>query len=297
MTPLVAAVLQLRAEQAGPWPANAGEVGHALALRLIEEVDAALAASLHGGNGLPPYTACLLRAGGRRGSVSAEEAVTLRLTAVGDGLAERLCEAALPAWIGRTVSIAGTPFRVEAAAATAAEHPLAAMASYEELAQQHLFTRRSDVRLPAFRFITPTAFRSGGRVTPLPVPELVFGSLLDRWDAFAPLTIPREARRFAAECVAIGGLQIDTEYVSVAGGRVTGFTGWVRFAVTHRDPFWLGMLNLLAAFAPWAGVGMKTAMGMGQVRLLVPRQSAAQPSQPTGNPGTGQSDDEVSQTG
>ena len=102
---------------------------------------------------------------------------------------------------------------------------------------------------------------------PLPLPEFVFGSLLERWNLYAPLSLPIETRRFAAECLAIAACRIDARGLLLAGGRPTAFTGTVRYAVLRRDPYWLGALATLAAFAPWCGIGIKTSMGMGQIRL------------------------------
>jgi hypothetical protein len=95
------------------------------------------------------------------------------------------------------------------------------------------------------------------------------------------------AMRFATECLAISSYQLATELVPVAGGHVPGFAGIVRFAAVHRDAFCLGVINLLAACAPWSGVGMKTAMGMGQVRLELPREHSPVP--PAESDGSGAS--------
>jgi CRISPR-associated endoribonuclease Cas6 len=47
-----------------------------------------------------------------------------------------------------------------------------------------------------------------------------------------------------------------------------GFVGRCRFATPIGDAERLQMLNALADFALYAGVGYKTTMGMGQVRRL-----------------------------
>jgi CRISPR Cas6 N-terminal domain len=44
---------------------------------------------------------------------------------------------------------------------------------------------------------------------------------------------------------------------------------WVRFTATNRDRYWLNLVNVLADFAVYAGVGRLTTQGMGQARRVL----------------------------
>jgi len=48
---------------------------------------------------------------------------------------------------------------------------------------------------------------------------------------------------------------------------VGGFGSTCRFAIRGPDAAWRRRIGLLAAFAPFAGVGWRTTMGLGQTRL------------------------------
>ena len=118
-------------------------------------------------------------------------------------------------------------------------------------------------------FATPTTFKNRSHYVPLPQPDLVFGSLLDRWQLFAPIALHPEVRRFAAETVVLSRYRLRTRGTPYKQGRVKiGFTGRVIFSALTRDRYWLNVLHLLAAFAFYSGVGAMTSSGLGQVRWV-----------------------------
>jgi CRISPR/Cas system endoribonuclease Cas6 (RAMP superfamily) len=126
--------------------------------------------------------------------------------------------------------------------------------------------------LPLLHFQTPTAFRSQGMEINLPLPELVFGSLIHAWDSFSPLRLPLQLREFAAQHVTLTRHSIHTRRVTFRHRGLetqrTGFVGRVQFGVkSNSDPVAIRFLAALLHFAPYAGVGAWTTAGMGQVGL------------------------------
>ncbi|MGH2522322.1 MAG: CRISPR system precrRNA processing endoribonuclease RAMP protein Cas6 [Anaerolineales bacterium] len=146
-------------------------------------------------------------------------------------------------------------------------HPWAAATSYQSLSAPWLLGRaRPESRL-SLQFASPTTFKSGEKHVPVPLPGLVFGSLLERWNAFAPVALPAETRRFADECLALTAYELSTRMIPVKeGGLRAGAVGWVRYTALNHDRYWLSLINLLADFALFAGVGAGTGMGLGQCR-------------------------------
>jgi CRISPR-associated endoribonuclease Cas6 len=120
------------------------------------------------------------------------------------------------------------------------------------------------------KFVSPTAFKARGQNLPLPLPGSVFGSLLDKWNSFAPIAMPDEVRRFADECLAISQYAGRTRALRGKEGNVQiGFVGLVRFSATNRDRYWLSLINVLADFAWYAGIGRLSTQGMGQARRVL----------------------------
>lgn len=249
-----------------PLPAWWGAAAHALAFRLLDAADPALAQRIHDDPVAPrPFTVSNLWGGDlRRG-----ERVTLRLTALSDAM-----EAALQAAhanrlaAGAAVNLDGWDFTVQAATADPAVHPWADAVPWEALASPWLTARVPDPpRRIELLFASPTTFKTGGRHLPLPLPELVFGSLLARWNAFAPVALPEEVRRYAAECLVITRHKIRTRRVTLKPGQNrVGMLGQVTFRTVNYDRYWMSLLHLLADFAFYSGVGAGTSTGLGQCR-------------------------------
>jgi CRISPR-associated endoribonuclease Cas6 len=267
----------------GREPQWMGRAAHALLLDCVRQADPALAESLHAGTGLRPFTASGLIGSSPRYKLSPERSYHLRLTALTAPVARALLAAAQsgPLRPGETLTLDDTRFRIEAAdwgPPPPSESPRtgegrrnwwAAAATYEALSAPWLLGRaRPDHRL-TLQFASPTTFKSAGKHVPVPLPSLVFGSLLEKWNAFAPVALPPEARRFAEECLALTAYRLSTRMLPIKeSGLRTGAVGQARYTATNNDRYWLSLVHLLADFALFAGVGAGTGMGLGQVRKI-----------------------------
>ena len=277
-----AIVLTLKPTHAATVPAFLGRAAHAWFLQEVRQADPAWAAQLHAPDTRKPFTISPLgtpgvRAQGGEVHLPAGHPCYLRLTSISTGLTQRLLADFAPRWVGSTLRLAGAPFKVSAVATTPEAHPAAATPSYAALlAQMRAAPPPEQLTL---QFVTPTIFRQsppptglfedGPYTLPLPLPELVFGSLSRLWEQFAPEPLPEEWDNFVAACVVISRYRLRTELVTFGRGRrgrVGGFKGECRFAIRCAAPRWQRWLGLLADFAPFAGLGWRTTMGLGQVR-------------------------------
>ena len=113
---------------------------------------------------------------------------------------------------------------------------------------------------------------------PVPLPRLVFGSLLRRWNAYAPVALPEnETLRFATEALAITRYRLQTRSVPLKnGGLRIGAIGEAAYRAIPYDRYWMSVMHVLASFALFAGVGAGTTVGLGQARL----QPAEAPKRP-----------------
>lgn len=269
---LTSLVLELESAGEELLPLNLGRASHALFLRLVKERDAGLADELHEGAGPRPFTCSNLIGGRRRGphlAVRPDDTLWLRFTGLTERVSGVLRDTALhpPA----EVELDGRPFRVRRATLDPALHPWAGQDDYPAMLQRFLLSaERPPERRISLQFASPTAFHSGGKNIPLPLPHLVFGSLLERWQAFAPIPISAEARRYAEEMVALSRYDLRTRILPFKEGAYqVGFVGQATFLAMNSDRYWVGVLHLLAAFAFYAGVGYQTTVGMGQARPAV----------------------------
>ncbi len=260
-----------------------GRAAHALLLNTVREYDPQLAGQLHANGPEPendpaaaelntsvrPFTVSSLLGRYPQGALQLAETYTLRLTSFQPQLTAILKEAAGegPLAPGVQIELDFLPFRIVKASWSSDQHTWADMNSYQDLGASLLLAKQAPPRRISLHFTAPTTFKSGGKHVPLPQPELVFGSLLDRWNAYAPITFPEELRRYAAECLAVGRYKLSTRPVPVKrGGMRIGFVGQVTFTSLNYDRYWMSVLGALAAFAIYCGVGGSTSMGMGQCR-------------------------------
>ena len=122
-------------------------------------------------------------------------------------------------------------------------------------------------------FLTPTAFKRSVCDYPVPEPSLVFGSLLKRWNAFSPFKIEGKLIERVSRFVTVSGCWIRTRKVEIMNGaRLTGFVGRVFFYSFLREKEENRILNALALFSRFSGIGRKTTMGFGAVRVIEPEK-------------------------
>ena len=245
-----------------------GRAHYAEVLARLAAVDPALSAAIHDGAGPKPLTCSgLLNARATRDgtAIAAGQSYFLRVTGltppVVDGLAAALLQTPLSPW-----TVAGHAFRVLAASAEAG--PWSGRTTYEALAADHLLPAAAPDRTVTLRFASPTGFKATeGMHVPLPLPSLVFGSLVDRWNAFSPVRVSPEMRRFAAERIAISRYSLHSRPAPQRDGSVRmGGVGTVTYRALGGDRYWVGVMQMLASYALYSGVGVSTTVGMGQVR-------------------------------
>jgi CRISPR-associated endoribonuclease Cas6 len=280
---LTSLILHLESPTEANLPASLGRAGQALLLRLLQARDADLTQTLHDSNRPKPLTVSNLVLGQRQAGslhIQAGQSGWLRFTGLTAQISQHLLALAGPDR-PESVDIDGHRFTVTGATMSPAENAWAGQVSYQELAAPFLLGgRQRPNRKIRLEFVSPTTFRSGGRYLPLPLPELVFGSLLDRWQTFAPIALHPDVRRFAEEAVVLSQYKLRTRSMPYKqggaeqgnfkkrGGWQIGFTGQVVYTVLNPDRYWLNVLHLLAAFAFYSGVGYQTSTGLGQVRLV-----------------------------
>ena len=279
---LLSLVLTLRPLE-GPYlekepPRWWGRAAQALLLKTIQQNDPDLAASLHDKQGPNAFTASTLMGSMRNHRLDPGQTYTLRMTSLKPELSALLLNAARPGGVfapDAQVELDFHPFKVEAASSDPAGHPWAAAAAYGDLGAAHLTPGGRPPRRISLQWTSPTVFHSKGKQVPLPLPDMVFGSLLDRWNAYAPVSFPAEVRRYARECLAVSRYNLRTRTVQFKEDAVrVGAAGRVSFTALNFDRYWMGILHTLAAFSLYSGLGAATGMGMGQCRPAEPRKNS-----------------------
>jgi len=116
-------------------------------------------------------------------------------------------------------------------------------------------------------FCTPTTFRQHQFDCALPSKDLIFNSLLRRWNQYSSI----EFNATVIEPIFPSFFNIHTELVSDSRSKFIGFVGVISFRILGEvQAMRIKQINALADFAFYSGVGRKTPMGMGMVRRFHP---------------------------
>ena len=113
-------------------------------------------------------------------------------------------------------------------------------------------------------FCTPTSFKREGRYVMLPEFFLICQSLLLRWNRFSKeirLEEAELAEKLAAGC-RLSQYALHSASFSVEAHTIRGFRGDMRVRFFGTDAV-RRILGMIFSFAPFVGVGIKTALGMG----------------------------------
>ena len=250
-----------------------GHQVHAAFLAAVREADPELAELLHSAASTArPFTVSPLQspAPARDGMIHLhpEAECWLRLTLLKTPLYERFMSRFLQPGGRPLVRLGRAELLVREILTTPGAHPWAGYTTWAEL----VAAARDDTEI-TLRFRSPTAFGFGQKawgkkVVLLPDPALVFGSLGRSWNQHVPpdLRLDRdELGTYAAEHVVVKQIgALKTQMLQFRNSPQVGFVGDVTYGLMGDDALLCRQLNAMAAFAFYAGVGMKTTMGMGQ---------------------------------
>lgn len=267
MSDLIATVLTLRAVEDASLTRFQGRALHALFFDLLARADAGLSRALHDLAGVKPVTLsdligpqAALQDGQWR--LSAGDTVRWRVTLYQREPAACWLTQVLPA-LPERISLGDAAFEVAGWTADGTADRWAGATTYADLAGQALLAGPHPGPWIGVRFASPTTFRSQGMSQPLPLPGLAFGHWWDKWQAFAPLTLP-DVREVAAQQIAISRFELRSEPVSFGNRMEIGAVGFVNYHVLADDPYLRRVLAVLSRFAFFAGTGHHTTTGLGQ---------------------------------
>ncbi|MGI6057206.1 MAG: CRISPR-associated endoribonuclease Cas6 [Bilifractor sp.] len=139
--------------------------------------------------------------------------------------------------------------------------------SYNHLVEQYYFGDGNPViRL---RFLTPTSFKSENQYCIFPTTKLIFQSLMLKYDAFSDSStiysedLLDQFQRYAL----ISGYRLRSTTFYLAGARIPSFIGDVTLRI-HGTRQLANIARMLVGFGEFSGIGIKTGMGMGAVKVL-----------------------------
>lgn len=140
-------------------------------------------------------------------------------------------------------------------------------ASYKELADMY-YLEMQPARIINLKFITPVSFRSGGEYQIFPTLHFIYQNLINRWNLFADkLSLEeKDLSQLLASHSFIARYRLESRYFSLEKVSIPAFAGSMGIKISAPPPM-VSLINLLFAYAALAGIGIKTSLGMGGVKV------------------------------
>ncbi len=138
--------------------------------------------------------------------------------------------------------------------------------TYESLIEAYYLGECS--RYIPLRICTPMAFKQNGRYCIIPSPRLIFQSLMRRFDACQEENsiFTEELLREFESLTEISDYRLRSMRFSLEGVRIPSFIGDLKIHVNGPQQM-ANVAWMLAKFGEYSGIGIKTGMGMGAVRI------------------------------
>lgn len=116
--------------------------------------------------------------------------------------------------------------------------------------------------------LTPTAFKRAGHYYLFPEPRMIYQSLMNRYSLLCgefemadPDTLDQ-----ISEATLVTGYRLKTVRFPIEGITLPGFTGSFTISIKGTETM-ARYVRMLLTFGEYSGIGIKTAMGMGAIRL------------------------------
>ena len=117
-------------------------------------------------------------------------------------------------------------------------------------------------------FETPTGFKSQGSYVIFPSMRLIFQSLMQKYGRLVENQpeIEEDTLDYLSEHSSITNYRLETSYFRVHGQRIPAFRGRLTFKVQGAQTL-KAYVRMLLTFGEYSGLGMKTSLGMGGIKL------------------------------
>ena len=145
--------------------------------------------------------------------------------------------------------------------------------SFEELSKEAVQAELAPIGAE-WQFMNVVSFKQNGRYVILPDMRLIYQSLLQRWNTFSDSVKVEDdglIDQLTSHC-RLTKYQLQSRVFSVNGSTIYGCHGWQRIGFFGYDML-KRLQGMLTAFAPFAGVGVKTALGMGAVNTEILKET------------------------
>lgn len=138
--------------------------------------------------------------------------------------------------------------------------------TYEDLIEKYYLN--DSKRYIRVNFATPTSFKSNGKYMIYPTTRTIFQSLINKFSAYSDkITLDMDGLLENFENYSeITDYRMRSTRFHLEGVTIPSFIGEVTIKITGPQMM-VNLANMLASFGEYAGVGIKTSIGMGAIEI------------------------------
>jgi CRISPR/Cas system endoribonuclease Cas6 (RAMP superfamily) len=273
---LLSILIHLEAQAESQLDQFTGRGVHGFWFNRWREVDAALGDALHDSTDMQSFTLSPLMGLPRsyRGAVHLKPGIPAHFRIA--TLTNALSEAVQSKWLDGLEGMDGVcipepkdedpgiPWRVTRVEVERQE-------SYEALSKVHLMNSVPP-REWRLDFFSPTTFHGSNGHLPFPLPDSLVNSWMRRWNAFAPIALPKEELlEWSRQKLVVSSYHLRTSPAREGERLRVGCVGSLTLRALEMPPYLRAAIDLLSHYSLFCGSGSHTAQGMGQTNLLSAR--------------------------
>lgn len=266
---LLSTVIHLQALERGALPQYLAPALRAEFLNWVGEQDKTTSDTLHDGNELRPYTISDLKGTFRTQKgfniLEGKESAWFRITSLTQAQTRLFQEQVLPKLVDKVIELNKVKFRV---LSIAEKHTWAGQVRYADLVKKYFDENFSPSDSLEIEFASPTTFHAGDMYVPLPNPETVLNSWLQKWNKFSSASLPQTVDEITEAHFAINQYTLATDVYHYNKAKRIGFKGKCHYRILAKEEFWVRLCHLLADYSFYCGTGKSTTFGMGQTRRV-----------------------------
>ena len=146
---------------------------------------------------------------------------------------------------------------------------------YQEVADKelaHAFYQNQANKYITIQFVTPTAFKSYGRYINYPDIRMIFSNIMKSYDAanLNERVYDEDTLEQLVDKAVLSRYELRSSAFSLEGVRIPAFIGTMTIKMTGTQVM-TNFANMLFCFSSYSGIGIKTALGMGAIKILEER--------------------------
>ena len=147
--------------------------------------------------------------------------------------------------------------------------------SYQEITDQELaraFYHEQAGKYITIQFKTPTAFKQNGRYVNYPDIRLIFSNIMNSYDVAYPSEkmYDEDTLEQLVDKTFLTRYELRSASFSLERVRIPAFLGRITLKMTGTQTM-TNFAKMLFEFSNYSGIGIKTALGMGAVKILEER--------------------------